>query len=205
MKFIQIKSDTETDWALFIDNDIDFKKFLEDKATDLTNAYNLAKESVSKWREVTHCGVVPYCIGIELDKYPNRKTFVDDVMIYCQTFLKPFITLYNKEGKLIVWQGTSKWNKQKYAGCMPYSAIFNHPLHIEIIKTIERDDLIFPLNDDEEKYSEKDISIKKWDEGNHYYAKIKHIDVVIDDIVKWNTYDEAMRNAKIYLSELNNG
>ena len=53
-------------------------------------------------------------------------------------------------------------------------------------------------------YSEKDIRIKKWDGGKHYYAFIDNIEVKDDDgDIKWNTYDFAYKMAIKKLKELN--
>jgi len=51
-------------------------------------------------------------------------------------------------------------------------------------------------------YTESDIDIFRWNNGNHFYAKVGRFDVVIDGVVKWNTTEEAMRNAIIYLKQL---
>jgi hypothetical protein len=54
-------------------------------------------------------------------------------------------------------------------------------------------------------YTEKDIKLKKWWGGNHYYAKVGNIDVVDSDgNVKWNNESTAMEKAKQFLLELNN-
>ena len=43
--------------------------------------------------------------------------------------------------------------------------------------------------------------IGKWPEGQHYYAKVKGVDVVDKDgNVKWNTYEAAVRAVKYFKS-----
>ena len=90
---------------------------------------------------------------------------------------------------------------------MSYKMFKNHPLKLEIIRTIEKDELEFPTKDDIKDgintYTENDITINKWQDGNHFYAKICDIDVVVNDEVKWNSHDIAMKNAKKFLKELN--
>ena len=58
---------------------------------------------------------------------------------------------------------------------------------------IYRENYAFP------NYSEKDIRVKKWDGGTHYYAYVGDFQVKDGDVLKWNTKDEAMRMAKKYL------
>jgi len=204
MKFVQIKSTAGLSWALLVDNEPDFMRFLEDKSADLYSAYKEAKCLVDRHGDATHGSTMAYVIACELEKHKDRKNVVDDVAIYSSKFLKTFIDLFYRDGKILVWQNTSRWQKQKYAGCMPIAAFDNHPMKIEIVKTVERDELIFPTRETDEKYSEKDISVSQWTYGNHYYAKIGKWDVVDEEgNTKWNTKQEAQRQAKIFLEQLN--
>lgn len=67
------------------------------------------------------------------------------------------------------------------------------------IETIENEKITYPQN----KYTEKDIRIKRWDGGKHYYAKIKDIDVVNEyGEQKWNTVEYAELWAKRFLKKL---
>ena len=54
------------------------------------------------------------------------------------------------------------------------------------------------------EYTEQDIKITRWRGGNHYYAKVGHIDVE-DDFgkVKWNTEKQAREMAVKYMHDLN--
>ncbi len=205
MKFVQIKSKSGLHWALLIDNRTDFERFLKDKAKDLTNAYLEAKDSALKWGYATHVSTVAYCIAAELERHSDRETAIDDIMIYTNTFLKPFISAFVKYKKILVWEGESKWQKQKYAGFMAYEWFENHIEKMEIIKTIEKDELEFPKKSDIKVYNKDDISINKWADGVHFYAKVGNIDVVVDNEVKWNTSDMAMEKAKEFLKDLNKG
>jgi hypothetical protein len=59
-----------------------------------------------------------------------------------------------------------------------------------ITNKIVTDKMVYP------EYSEKDITIKQWSGGTHYYAKIGNMDVVDEDgNQKWDTYDEAYQKA----------
>lgn len=45
---------------------------------------------------------------------------------------------------------------------------------------------------------EADIKITRWQDGNHFYAKYKGIDVVVDGEQKWSTYRQAYEKAIEY-------
>jgi hypothetical protein len=72
-----------------------------------------------------------------------------------------------------------------------------HTSHYEVISFIEKDYLLYP------EYSEKDIKISQWINGTHWYAKIGKMDVVSEDgTAKWNTYEEAYKEALKYFNKL---
>lgn len=52
-----------------------------------------------------------------------------------------------------------------------------------------------------EKYTTNDIKLHRWPGGNHWYAKIRYIDVVIDGECKWNTPEMAKKMAEKYLKD----
>jgi len=56
-----------------------------------------------------------------------------------------------------------------------------------------RDHLIFPDSDE--------IRVLQWPGGEHWYAKIGAVDVVIDGEQKWNTFNEADTAAKRFVDE----
>ena len=58
---------------------------------------------------------------------------------------------------------------------------------------VKSDKLIFP------DYRKNDIKITKFPYGNHYYAKVGSTEVRDGDVIKWNTYEEAYRQAEKYL------
>lgn len=65
----------------------------------------------------------------------------------------------------------------------------------EELDVILKEDISFPF------YSEKDINIKRWNLGVHYYATIGNIDVVINGVKKWNTPEHAKRMALKFLKD----
>ena len=68
----------------------------------------------------------------------------------------------------------------------------------EPISTIEKNKMVYP------QYSIEDIRIINWGEhGKHFYAKIGNYDVVVDDLQKWDSHDEAYEYAVKFLKECN--
>jgi len=65
-------------------------------------------------------------------------------------------------------------------------------MFLTLLETFEKEDTEFPKVNE---YSEKDISVKKWDGGTHYYARVGDWDVEIDGKRKWNTYEYAYQMA----------
>jgi hypothetical protein len=191
-------------WALLIDNRKDLERFIKDKAADLTSAYQEAKGLVEVRGDATHGSIMAYVLSCELMKHEGRKSFVDDVLIYCNKFLSPYTRVFESEGAIVIWQNTNKWIPgSKYGGFMPYSGFKNHPAGLKIVKTIKKYELEFPKDEELKEYTEDDITINKWTEGSHYYAKIGDIDVVDEDgHVKWNSGDIAREKAIEYLKTL---
>ena len=46
------------------------------------------------------------------------------------------------------------------------------------------------------------INITKWPYGKHYYAKVGNHTVIVSGIAKWNTYEQALKNAKYFKGQL---
>ena len=55
----------------------------------------------------------------------------------------------------------------------------------------ESDRLVFPGST---------IKILQWPKGIHWYAKIGHVDIVVDGEQKWNTREQAEKAAQEYLA-----
>lgn len=54
-------------------------------------------------------------------------------------------------------------------------------------------EIVFP------DFKDSDISIKRFIDGEHYYAYIGNTQVRDGDILKWTTYEDAYRQAKTYI------
>lgn len=59
---------------------------------------------------------------------------------------------------------------------------------------VRRNKLEFP------RYYNEDIRIKRFPDGHHYYAYIGDMQVRDGDILKWNTYEEALKHAEKFLA-----
>jgi len=64
------------------------------------------------------------------------------------------------------------------------------------------DDAEIEIISENEIYTLEDIRVSKWFQGNHWYAKVGLIDVVVDGEMKWNTMEAAQRNAEEFLKSL---
>ena len=62
---------------------------------------------------------------------------------------------------------------------------------------IRSDKLVFP------DFTKEHIRVKQFPEGTHYYAYIGNTQVHDCDTYKWNTYDEAYKQALRYIGENN--
>ena len=100
--------------------------------------------------------------------------------------------IFNAKYDAIVNSGKIYVNKN--GGFFPHSE--DVTVLDEIILEDER--LIFP------QYSEKDIRIKKWDGGKHYYAFVGDFEVEMHGLKKWNTEQKAMDMAKAFLYRMKN-
>lgn len=61
--------------------------------------------------------------------------------------------------------------------------------------SVWRTDLVFP------RYYSHDIRVKRFDDGCHYYAYIGDMQVKDGNILKWNTYEEAYKQAEKYAAD----
>jgi hypothetical protein len=77
---------------------------------------------------------------------------------------------------------------------------FSHNKDLTILDEIiiDSDRLIFP------QYTEKDIRVKRWDDGTHWYAYVGDFQVEWDGDKKWNSEETATRAAKCYLYRTHN-
>lgn len=77
---------------------------------------------------------------------------------------------------------------------------FPHSKDITVLDEmiINDDRMIFP------QYSEKDIRIKQWEGGKHYYAYVGDFPVELHGENKWNTEKRAQEMAEAFLYKLRN-
>lgn len=100
----------------------------------------------------------------------------------------------------------SKITAGKVKSLLKYGAILIRPVgsymviddSFEIIDEVISPTMKYP------EYGESDISINRWDGGLHYYARIGNMTVEDDrGKVKWNTHQEAKRQALLFLEKTN--
>lgn len=60
---------------------------------------------------------------------------------------------------------------------------------------VHRDNLVFP------DFKENEIRVKQFPNGEHWYAYIDDVQVRDGDILKWNSYEEAYKQAKKYIGD----
>lgn len=58
---------------------------------------------------------------------------------------------------------------------------------------VHKETLIFP------DFTKDNIRVKKFDGGRHYYAYVGNVQVRDGDVLKWNTFDEAYKQALKYV------
>jgi hypothetical protein len=73
---------------------------------------------------------------------------------------------------------------------------FPHSEDIEVLDEFTGDNYLFP------NYTEKDIRVKQWLNGSHWYAYVGDLQVEMFGEKKWNTEEEALKAAKSYLYRL---
>lgn len=76
---------------------------------------------------------------------------------------------------------------------------FSHNKYLEVLDEliIDEKNLIFP------EYTEKDIRVKQWDGGKHYYAYVGDFRVERDGKNKWDSFNEAYKHAKSFIYRIN--
>lgn len=115
----------------------------------------------------------------------EEKTHVSMIDVIKDTASK----VYGKMAELIL-QGNTIYINQN-GGYMLDSCEYRK---MGLVKSSE---LVFP------QWTENDIKISCWKNGQHYYAHIGVINVVIDGKQKWDSYSEAKEAAMSFLDKLN--
>lgn len=65
---------------------------------------------------------------------------------------------------------------------------------INVINRLQKENIHWPI------FSEKDIRIKQWPHGEHYYAYIGPVQVKLDDKYKWDSESDARMAAMTYVN-----
>lgn len=172
-------------WGWLIDNELSLLEFLEHKGKIQVEAYLRAKQKGDG-------SMGNHFVGIEGAFYyiikfydenpdnPRRKGLIDDLKLIEETFTMPVIKVFRERGEILAWR-----NLFSFAPTGGYT----------YLKEVDSDVLVFP----DECYTEDDIKITCWPGGRHWYAKLGNKDVVINNEVKWNSYDRAEEAANEYL------
>jgi hypothetical protein len=75
---------------------------------------------------------------------------------------------------------------------------FAHSEDIVVLEEFISDNYLFP------EYTEKDIKVKQWTDGTHWYAYVGDIQVEIDGENKWDTEERAKSRAGSFLYRMKN-
>jgi hypothetical protein len=75
---------------------------------------------------------------------------------------------------------------------------FPHSKDIEVLDEFIGDNYLFP------QYTEKDIRVKQWTNGTHWYAYVGDLSVEVDGEKKWDTEKRARERAESFLYRLKN-
>jgi len=199
-KFIRVRRDDFKEkpimWMLSIETEEHLLEYLTIKNRSVAQAYYSAKKKNDT--NVGHYTPQEFAVIVALERYDYetqtlnsapRKGFIEDLMIVSDTFSKPFIQLFGKEGTLHV---------NAVGGFYPAG----HVAHT-ILDTIEKDEFKFPIDTDQsKKLMGEGIQVRQWYNGAHFYAKIGDMDVVWKGEQKWDTYDEASKAASAFYESL---
>lgn len=199
MKFQKVKNThygIEYDWLLVIDNVQDLwsyhERWLISKVPEAWT--NLVDVQLGKAHIATQIGML-----INFSASQKPASLIELTVDVSEKVIKTKMDTLEKYGKIYV---------NKLGGYFP------HTEDIEVIDEFETEDtrVVFP------NYTEKDIRIKQWPGGTHYYAyvgdfqvkfdkdkipySIKRYDVVDGVVSKWNTEEDAKAAAKSFLWRL---
>lgn len=207
-KFAKIKNNyvpkSEPYWMCMLDNPDNFMSYMKIRMTKLNEDYTKLKQRLADWKKKSESNVGYHrfdedkdglgvntnmhfaskeeiIINATLRNNPNRKSVVDDIFILSDKIIYPLQKAFFN-GNIIFVNAVGGW--------------LTKTDKIEVLETIEKDTFEFPKEGKSRKEYIDMIKIVKWEGGNHYYARIGHEDVIdADGNVKWNTHDEAHRQA----------
>ena len=207
-KFAKIKNNyvPESDpyWMCMIDSPETYTSYIGIRGEKIVNDYSKLKQRLFEWRQKSIDGVGHHKfiedkdgLGVEtnmhlasreeivinstLANHPERKSVPDDIFILSDKILGPLQKAFLR-GDIIFINAVGGWMTKTDK--------------IDILKTIEKDTFEFPKEEKSRQEYIGMIKVTMWQGGNHYYAHIGAETVMdTDGNVKWNSYDEAHKQA----------
>jgi hypothetical protein len=177
-------------WYCLIDNYDSLKEFLELRTKSLVGSYFYIKKVRASGKTCHFSNPQHVMLEtrflVENIKETKNKSLADDCKILDE-FTTAYVKFFINYGSFVV---------------SPNWAFRDIDNTFEILDKIESKFFIFP--EDKKKLTSKDISVTKWPEGKHWYAKVgSHC--VINDIgeSKWNSYNQAQIEAEKFLDKIN--
>lgn len=165
-------------WFLLVDSNEALNGFLESRSNKLVRSYfDLKMRRNEPGNNVSghYVGADENLIGLTMEAHPERKGIVDDSKIL-DGFLWVYVKGFVDKGHIIVSSNVMSWRHM--------DETFN------ILREEQREELVFP-----QEFSEKDIVVKQWPNGKHWYVRVGNYD--LKD--KYNTYEEGMSEGRKYL------
>lgn len=86
--------------------------------------------------------------------------------------------------------GMNQLRTIKEYGAVFINSVGGHTFQLNYTQFCRRKNLVFP------DFKKRDIRIKQFDGGSHYYAFVGDMQVRDGNKLKWGTYEEAYRNAR---------
>lgn len=169
-------------WYFLVDNEEAAKAVLDWKSNILAHAwmFDMELDGHCKTNYSNACETI---LQVEMLKTGKKQMSMPEcINLLEQRMTEPFLKYFYEYGKVLV---------------NPAAGFMLHDGSYEVLKTIVKDDFIFPKNKEEE------VRIIHWQDGSHYYAKIGKEDVVWDGEQKWGTRQAAEAAAEKYI-EANN-
>lgn len=177
MDYTFVLKDKGTDnqgWWLKISNVNQFIDYLEQ--TTSTRNGKMFEDYWSHRGDVTHCRTDTYCVAKHSER--NNLSFLQGLNSFSQMVALQQLKTIEETGCIYInrvggYHGSYE-GEPKYDFC-------------------RRKELVFP------DFKKDQIRIKRFTGGEHFYAYIDDTQVRDGDVMKWNTYDEAMEKALMYL------
>lgn len=183
IKFVKIenkKFNMDYDWMILLDSEESLDWYLE---TWLKNEASKCTKNVMDYMNMKAHIEHPFFQSMYYCATGNKSYFAElaGVVGKVESSIRD---TFNQYGRVAI---------NKLGGCLPMTEDF------EVVKEVEKDieKIVFP------NYSEKDIRVKQWQDGTHWYAYVGDYEVIYKGKRKWDTKEEANRIAKHFLYKLN--